>query len=115
MDIVGEIKTDILPQAYRSVTGNPGGFVLFLSNVLRLFFVVAGIYAFFRLIIAGYGFMTAGGDAKKIGEAWTSIWQSLLGLAIIVGSFALASLFGQLIFGDPGFILSPKVFGPGNP
>ena len=113
-DIVGEIKPDILPEAYRSLTGNPGGLVLFLSNILRLFFVVAGIFAFFNFIIAGYEFMNAGGDSKKVSNAWDRIWKSLLGLVVIIGSFALASLFGQLIFGDPGFILSPKIFGPGG-
>lgn len=111
-DIVGEIRPDILPGPYRSVTG--GGLVLFFSNVLRLFFTVAGAYAFINFVLAGYQFMNAGGDAKAIGTAWKRIWQSLVGLVLIVGSFALASLFGQLIFGDPGFILSPKIFGPGT-
>lgn len=112
-DIVGEI-TSPLPSAYQSVTGSPGGLILLLTNFLRLAFVGAGIYAFFNLIVAGFGFMTAGGDSKKITEAWNKIWQSLLGLVFIVSSFALAAVFGQIIFGDAGFILNPKLFGPGD-
>lgn len=89
------------------------GLVNFFTNILRLIFVVAGIYAFINLIIAGFEYMTAAGDAKKLSAAWARIWQSLLGLVIIVGSFALAALFGQIIFGDAMFILRPTIYGPG--
>lgn len=110
-DIVGRI-TNPLPSKYQSLTGSPGGLVFFFSNVLRLVFVIAGIYAFINFIVAGFQYMTAAGDSKALGNAWARIWQSLLGLLVIVGSFALAALFGQLIFGDPQFILNPKLYGP---
>jgi hypothetical protein len=58
--------------------------------------------------------MNAGGDSKAVGKAWDKIWQSLLGLVIIVGSFAVASIFGQLIFGRADFILNPQIYGPTN-
>lgn len=90
------------------------GLVPFLNNVLRLIFVIAGLFAFFNLIIAGFGFMTAGGDAKAIEKAWSKIWQSLMGLLIIVASFLLAAIFGYLLFGDPGAILQLKIWGPGG-
>lgn len=89
-----------------------GGLILLFSNLLRLVFVFAGAYAFMNLIVAGFQYMNAGGDAKQLTAAWNRIWQSLLGLVIIVSSFALAALFGYLIFGDAGFILNPKVYGP---
>ena len=110
-DIVGDI-TNPLPDVDKSVTGNPGGLVLFFSNILRLVFLSAGVYAFINFIIAGFQYMSAGGDSKVLTQAWNRIWQSLLGLIIIVGSFALAALFGYLIFGDAGYILNPKVYGP---
>lgn len=112
-DIVGEIKSPIT--TYGGVTqAQGGGLILFLTNILRIIFIAAGIFAFFNIIGAGFGFMTAGGDSKKITQAWDKMWQSLLGLVLIVGSFALAALFGQLVFGDPKFILSPQIFGPGQ-
>ena len=113
-DIVGKV-TNPLPAPYKNLggsAGQAGGLILFFSNILRLVFVIAGIYAFINFMIAGFQYMTAGGDSKALGDAWSRIWQSLWGLVIIVGSFALASLFGQLIFGDPFFILNPKIYGP---
>jgi hypothetical protein len=110
--LFGQIKPDILPTPYQTAFGANGGLILFLSNVLRLVFAGAGIYAFLNFIVAGFQFMTAGGDSKAVSSAWSRIWQSLVGLVIIVGSFALAALFGYLIFGDAGFILNPRVYGP---
>lgn len=108
-DIIGTIQNPQLAP-YGDLTN--GGLVLFVTNLIRLAFVGAGIYALLNFIMAGYGFMSAGGDSKKIGEAWSKIWQTLMGLVFIVGSFALAALFGHLIFGDASFILHPKIYGP---
>ncbi len=105
--IVGNVTN---PLPYASVSG--GGLTLFFTNILRIFFVVAGILAFLNFIIAGFQYMTAAGDAKAMASAWDRIWQSLLGLILIVGSFALASLFGYLIFGRADFILNPQIYGP---
>ena len=113
--IIGTVKNP-LPSQYKNVVGSgaSGGLILFLSNILRLVFVVAGIFAFFNFIVAGFQYMNAGGDAKYVSAAWDKIWQSLLGLAIIVGSFAMAALLGQVFFGSPTAILSPSIYGPTN-
>lgn len=105
-DIIGQVDNPI-------IYGSLGpGVTQFFTNILRLVFVGAGIYAFLNLIVAGFQYMTAGGDAKALTAAWNRIWQTLLGLVIIVGSFALAALFGYLVFGRADFILNPKVYGP---
>ena len=88
------------------------GLIPFLNNIIRLLISIAGIYAFFNLIIAGYGFMSAGGDPKAVSNAWARIWKSLIGLVIIVGSFVLAGIFGYLLFDDATAILRPKIYGP---
>lgn len=111
--IVGTV-TNPLPSVYQNIAGGAGGggLILFFSNVLRLVFVAAGIFAFINFIIAGYEYMTAGGDSKALMAAWARIWQSLVGLIFIVGSFAAAALMGQLFFGNWSAILSPSLYGP---
>lgn len=76
---------------------------------LRALVIGAGIYAVFNLVLAGYSFMSAGEDSKKIAGAWAQIWQTVLGLAISAGSFVLAAIFGQLLFNDPYFLLRPTI------
>lgn len=69
----------------------------------------AGIYALFNFILAGYAFMSAGDDPKKVAGAWAKIWQTALGLAFAAGAFVLAGIFGKLIFDDASFILNPSI------
>ena len=107
-DGIGTItKPDFMPDAIKD--GKLTGVVAFMNAILVLIFVVAGLYAFLNFIIAGFGFMTAGGDAKVITKSWDRIWQSLLGLLIIVGSFLLAAIVGILIYKNPAAILQPTL------
>lgn len=89
-----------------------GGLTTLLSIVLKLLVVIAAIWTLLQIIFAGYGFMSAGGDPKAIEAAWSKIWQSIIGLTVVAGSFVLAAIFGYLIFGDAGAILSPKIYTP---
>jgi hypothetical protein len=80
-----------------------------IQYVIWILIVGAGIYALINFILAGYAFMSAGDDPKKVAGAWSKIWQTALGLALAAGSFVLAAIFGQLIFGDWNFILNPTI------
>jgi hypothetical protein len=106
-DIVGKVNPSVTP--YGSVTT---GFTSLFNNILRLVFVVAGMYALINFILAGYTYMSAGGDSKQLTKAWDQIWQTILGLIVLAASFVLAGVFGYLIFGDAGYILHPVIYGP---
>ena len=86
----------------------------FLNALLKFAIVVAGLFALVNLILAGYAFMSAGDDPKKIAGATSKIWQSILGLAIAAGSFVLAAIFGKLLFNDWNALLQLQVWGPGD-
>jgi hypothetical protein len=99
-----------------ALTGSTGGSGLFaiLGALVQMVIVVAGLFTLWNLILAGYGFLNAGGESKYIEKAWAKIWQSLIGLLIVAGSFVLAAIFGYLIFGDASMLISPRVFTPGS-
>lgn len=86
-----------------------GGLGKFLNVILNTMIVGAGIYSLFNFLSAGYAFMSAGGEPKKIQDAWARIWQTAMGLAFAAGSYILAAIFGKIIFNDYTFILSPKI------
>jgi len=105
--IIGNI-TSPYPSAYTGLTG----ISRFIGNVIKILIVGAGVYALFNLLLAGYSFMSAGGDPKKIADSWAKIWQTMLGLAVAAGSFVLAAIFGRLIFGDYNALLQLRIFAP---
>lgn len=116
-EIIGSVSPPPAIQKWLDLAGAGGdqqvpGLIYFINALLKLIIVFAGLYAFFNLIIAGYQFMSAGSDAKKVGEAWSKIWQSLMGLLLVAGAFVLAAIFGWLLFGDASAILIPKIYGP---
>jgi len=102
--------TGITPPSF--ISSKPEGMITLFNNILRLLIVVGGIYTLLNFILAGFQFISAGGDPKKIEAAWAKIWQSMIGLLIIVASFALAALLSQILFKDPTAILNPKIYGP---
>jgi outer membrane phospholipase A len=110
-EVVGRINVgNVIPGVYQTT----GGFGIFISNILRLVFVAAGVWAFVNVIIGGFQFISAGGDSKAVSAAWNRIWQSLLGLIIVVGSFAIITMASYIIFGKGDAILNPQLYGPGN-
>ncbi|MBN1263424.1 MAG: hypothetical protein JW991_03625 [Candidatus Pacebacteria bacterium] len=100
----------ISPDSYPSTEGQ--GLIILANNLLRTIIVFSGIWALFNVITAGYGFLNADGNMDKVVQAWNKIWQSLLGVAVVAGSLALAAILGWLIFNDPTAIINPKIYTP---
>lgn len=76
----------------------PGqGIFTFLSVFISLATIIAGIYLIIQLILAGYMYMSANGDPKKIDIAGNKIWQSMVGLVIVAGAVTLASVIARLV------------------
>lgn len=89
--------------------GKLTGVIVLMNIVLRIVFIVAGLWTFLNFIIAGFDYMNGQGDAKKVANAWTRILQSLIGLVIIVASFLIAAIIGLVLYGDVTAILNPTI------
>ena len=116
-DIFGNIS---MPEPLRAGYGtfdaasNPGGGIIgFASNLIKLIMILGGIWALINIVLAGFAYITTQGNPEKIAQANQQIFMSLIGLAVMVASFALAALAGWLLFGDASAILSPQIYGPG--
>ena len=107
LSIFGEITAPSPLAKFGTVES--GGLGNFINLILKLMIVGAAVYSIFNLVLAGYGFLAAGEDPKKVADAWGKIWQTILGLAVTAGAFVLAGIFGKIIFGDWNAILSPKI------
>lgn len=84
----------------------------FLGNIIRAMIIIAGIYAVLNFILAGYTYLSAGGDPKKVAQAGAQIWQSMIGLLIVVGSYIIAAIISNILFGNPNQIFNIEIQGP---
>lgn len=111
-------SNDLLGETIKSPVTSYGdvgtGLPTFITNVITIIFAAAGLFAFFNLMIAGFSYITAGGDSKKIESATASINMSLLGLVVMVGAAAITGIISYLLFGSATAILSPTIKGPGS-
>lgn len=80
-------------QSVPSVSGDPSAFVASLiRNSISLLIIVAFILDLIWTIIGGIRFITAGGDPKTTGAAWSQIYWGMIGMVVVVGSFAIIKL-----------------------
>lgn len=91
-------------------TGTQGeGLFAFMSNVFKFAGIIAGIYFVFQIITAGFTYLNAAGDAKKIEAASSTIWQSIIGMVIVASAFVIAGLVEKFTGIN---IINPTIYGP---
>lgn len=61
----------------------------FIRAILSLLVIGAGVVAFVLLIVSGIQYMTAGGDPKNTQAARGRLTAALIGLVIVLASFAI--------------------------
>jgi len=92
--------------------GQAAGIADLLSVVIKTLIIVAAIYAVFNLVLAGYWYITAAGEPKRISDATAKIWHTVIGLIVAAGSVAIAALVGQIFFGSANAVLQVQLFTP---
>jgi hypothetical protein len=71
------------------------GITNIVSSLVGFMTVAAGIWFLFQMLFAGYEWMTAGGDTKKIGGSRDRIVHAFIGLVIVIGAWSLLAVVGQ--------------------
>ena len=99
-DVVGKLE---LP----SVKTNLTSISPFITGIITTIVVVAGLFSFWQLLMGGLGYITGGGDKGKIQEAQNKIFMAITGMVIIAGSFLIAGLVGQILFGRFDALFNP--------
>lgn len=69
-----------------------------IGSIINVVLGFLGILLLFYMLYAGFLWMTAGGDEKKVQKATSIIQQAIVGLLIIVAAFAISNfVLGSLI------------------
>lgn len=104
LQIFGNITA---PTKYQEFTDKGSGFTNFLSNLIALIMVIAGIAVMVNFIAAGYQYLTAEGNAQKLTAAGSKMLNSLIGIIIIAAGYLISAVIGQVFFKDANFLTVP--------
>lgn len=85
------------------------GLLIFVSNMIKLASVVAGVWVMFNFVTAGFTYITAGDDSGAISKIGTKLSLSVSGLLLIVAAYTIAGIIGLIVFGDPTYIINPDI------
>ncbi|MCE9586449.1 pilin [Candidatus Uhrbacteria bacterium] len=66
-----------------------------IGNIINVVLGFMGIVLLFYLLYGGFLWMTSGGDSKGVDAAKTMIRNAIIGLVIIVSSYAISSFVLQ--------------------
>lgn len=91
------------------------GIFIFLSRILQLTTIVAGIIILFNFIISGFTYLTAEGNPKAHETVRNRVTYSVIGILIIVCAYTITGLIGLIFFGDASYILNPIIIPPAAP
>jgi hypothetical protein len=89
--------------------GNNIGLLIFISNMIKLVSVVAGVWVMFNFIIAGFTYITSAGDSAAYSKIGSNLSLSVSGLVLIVAAYTIAGILSLIIFGDATYIINPQI------
>jgi hypothetical protein len=106
--VFGQISPPPGVAAYDDDVGGIG-IVRFFSVLLQIATLFAGIFVLYQFVMAGFEYITGDGSASSATKVREKLTSSIVGLVIIVASYAIAALIGLLVFGDATFIINPNL------
>lgn len=59
------------------------------GNLVQALVMVAGLALFIMLLVGGFKYLTSAGDAKKVGGAQSTMMWAIIGLVVMVSSYAI--------------------------
>lgn len=67
----------------------------YVSSIIGIMTIFASIWFLFQILYAGYEWISAGGDTKKIADSRSRFTHAFMGLVIVVGAWSLLAVAGQ--------------------
>jgi len=77
--------------------GAAGTFTLFLSNMIGVLTIIGGLWFLFQIIIAGYRWISAGGDKQNVQDAQKRLQNALIGLIVVVAAYIIVGIIGYFL------------------
>jgi cbb3-type cytochrome oxidase subunit 3 len=73
------------------ITGGTQDVYAIVGNIINVILSLLGLIFLLLVLYAGFLWMTAQGDSKKVDEAKTIIRQAIIGLIVIMAGYAISN------------------------
>lgn len=83
---------------YQVGQGADLGLINIISTVINAALALTGVIFLALLVSAGYNWMTSGGDSDKVTKAKETITRSIIGLLIVLMSYAISAFVVPTIY-----------------
>ncbi len=88
---------------------NQPALIFFLSRMIRLITVVAGLWVIVNVVVAAFHYISGSGSAEAHAKVRNLLTMSVVGLLLIIASYTIGGILGLIFFGDATYILNPTV------
>lgn len=109
---IGKIGTPpgVAEQIAKSGVGAEDTAILFfLSSLIKVANVLAGIWVAFNVVFAAFDYLSGQGSADAHKKVRERITMSVLGLLLLVVAYVATAIISLLLFGDASYVLQPKL------
>jgi hypothetical protein len=107
--VFGPIEEPVGVAEYNDDAEGGIGLLKFISNMIKIASIVAGVWVMFNFITAGFTYVTAAGDSGAYSKIGEKLSYRVSGLLLIVASYTLAGIVSLIVFGDATYILNPEI------
>lgn len=94
LDFTGQLGGTAEQAGYTEAT-----LVDIISSLISVILSILGVLMLIFMLYAGFLWMTAGGDSKQVDKAKETMVRTVIGLIIIVGSYAISTFVIDAIQG----------------
>jgi hypothetical protein len=84
----------------------------FLSSLIKIVNVIAGIWVAFNIVFAGFNYISGQGSADAHKKVRDKITMSFVGLFLLAIAYMAVAVISLLLFGDAGYVLKPDIVSP---
>jgi hypothetical protein len=115
LTLLAQIKNPVLSEELGSdaaAASSGTTFVTYAVFLWQAMMTIGALLLIFYLVWGSLEWIYAAGDAGKIQKARDKMTQAVIGLVILVSSFVIIAMIGQIFFSTTGFdILNPTLPG----
>ncbi|MFZ5376327.1 MAG: hypothetical protein ACOZAN_01500 [Patescibacteria group bacterium] len=104
--VFGDIEAPPGVEVYNSRAGGIG-IIPFISTLIRIATIAAGIWVLFNFIAAGWMYISGAGDSNTSSKISNKLTMSVVGLVLIVTAYTITGIISYIVFGSASYILSP--------